>query len=267
MFFINKKDCTETIVKYLQINLRFYTFIINNNLRYLVYYCNKTIQWKSISTIWFSEYNYLVKHTVQKYLLSCSTEDRNSYRFGTTCGYVNDNWIYIFGWTIPLRSKFRFSSNACTDKMYTLNTIKIQEIKRSSQAPASLPVKKRAPLTEHQWIGNKCAQRNRLFHMREENSWRTGQMFPYLHPSFAYMSLDKSTVCVKCVSSVSHSPSQTLIFCSPAAQRVASWRWMSVGWSRKCYLQFVDMQPTHLTGTLKCSLNSQKKLHRLFLYC
>ncbi len=73
--------------------------------------------------------------------------------------------------------------------------------------------------------------------------------------------------CVKCVSSVSHSPSQTLIFCSPAAQRVASWRWMSVGWSRKCYLQFVDMQPTHLTGTLKCSLNSQKKMHRLFLYC
>ncbi len=168
----------------------------------VAYNGNQSVLFGSVSTtIWL---NTLCK----KYLLSCSTEDRNSYRFGTTCGYVNDNRINIFGWTIPLRSKVRFSSNAWTDKMYTLNTIKIQEIKRSSHAPASLPVKKRAPLTEHQWIGNKCAQRNRLFHMREENSWRTGQMFPYLHPYFAsvqsYMSLDKSTVSNVCLQWVTH---------------------------------------------------------------
>ncbi len=174
---------------------------------------------------------------MQKYILSCLTEDRNSYRFGTTWGWVNDNRINIFGWTIPLRSKVRFSSNAWTDNMYTLNTIKIQEIKRSGHAPASLPVKK-----ELLSLNTNELEANVHRETGEENSWRTGQMFPYLHPSFAsvqsYMSLDKSTV--SNVSSVSHSPSQTFIFCSPAAQRVASWRWMSVGWSRKCYLQFGD---------------------------
>ncbi len=36
-----------------------------------------------------------------KYLPLCSAEQRNSYRFGTTWGRVNDR-ILIFGWTIPL---------------------------------------------------------------------------------------------------------------------------------------------------------------------
>ncbi len=40
-----------------------------------------------------------------KYLPLCSAEQRNSYRFGTTWGRVNDDRIYIFGWTIPLISK------------------------------------------------------------------------------------------------------------------------------------------------------------------
>jgi len=38
-----------------------------------------------------------------KYLRLCSTEERNSYRFGTAWGWVNDDNIFIFGWTIPLR--------------------------------------------------------------------------------------------------------------------------------------------------------------------
>ncbi len=37
-----------------------------------------------------------------KYLPLCSAEQRNSYRFGTTRGWVNDDRIFIFGWTIPL---------------------------------------------------------------------------------------------------------------------------------------------------------------------
>ncbi len=37
-----------------------------------------------------------------KYRPLCSAEQRNSYRFGTTCGRVNDDRIFIFGWTIPL---------------------------------------------------------------------------------------------------------------------------------------------------------------------
>ncbi len=39
-----------------------------------------------------------------KYLPLCSAEQRNSYRFGTTWGWVNDDRIFIFGWTIPLRT-------------------------------------------------------------------------------------------------------------------------------------------------------------------
>ncbi len=192
-----------------------------------------SIQGKSMSII-----NYLVKHTVQKYILLCLTEDRNSYRFGTTWGWVNDNRIKIFGWTIPLRSKVRFSSNAWTDNMYTLNTIKIQEIKRSGHAPASLPVKKRAPLTEQQWIGSKYAQRNRR---GEQLKNRTDvSLSTSLFCLCSILHVIRQVNWVKCVSSVSHSPSQTFIFCSPAAQRVASWRWMSVGWYRKCYLQFGD---------------------------
>ncbi len=37
-----------------------------------------------------------------KYLPLCSAEKRNSYRFVTTWGWVNDDTIFIFGWTIPL---------------------------------------------------------------------------------------------------------------------------------------------------------------------
>ncbi len=37
-----------------------------------------------------------------KYLPLCSAEQRHSYRFGTTWGWVNDDRIFIFGWTIPL---------------------------------------------------------------------------------------------------------------------------------------------------------------------
>ncbi len=35
-----------------------------------------------------------------KYLLLCSTKERNPYKFGRTWGWVNDDRIFIFGWTI-----------------------------------------------------------------------------------------------------------------------------------------------------------------------
>ncbi len=40
-----------------------------------------------------------------EYLPLCSAEQRHSYRFGTTWGWVNDDRIFIFGWTIPLTAK------------------------------------------------------------------------------------------------------------------------------------------------------------------
>ncbi len=39
-----------------------------------------------------------------KYIIVCAAEERHWYRFGTTWGWVNDNRIYIFGWTFPLMS-------------------------------------------------------------------------------------------------------------------------------------------------------------------
>ncbi len=37
-----------------------------------------------------------------KYLPLCSAEQIHSYRLGTTWGWVNDDTIVLFGWTIPL---------------------------------------------------------------------------------------------------------------------------------------------------------------------
>ncbi len=37
-----------------------------------------------------------------KYLHLCSAEQRHSYRFGTIWGWVNDDIIFMFRWTIPL---------------------------------------------------------------------------------------------------------------------------------------------------------------------
>ncbi len=37
-----------------------------------------------------------------EYLPLCSAEQRHSYRFRTTWEWVNDDRIFIFGWTIPL---------------------------------------------------------------------------------------------------------------------------------------------------------------------
>ncbi len=39
-----------------------------------------------------------------EYLSLCSAEQINSYGFGTTWGWVNDDRIFIFGWTVPLRT-------------------------------------------------------------------------------------------------------------------------------------------------------------------
>ncbi len=39
----------------------------------------------------------------QKYLNLCSEDERRSYRFRTTWGWVINDRIFIFGWTIPLR--------------------------------------------------------------------------------------------------------------------------------------------------------------------
>ncbi len=56
----------------------------------------KKIRWKSMMP-----QNCCFPHS-SEYLSLCSAEQRHSYRFGTTWGWVNDDRIFIFGWTIPL---------------------------------------------------------------------------------------------------------------------------------------------------------------------
>ncbi len=41
----------------------------------------------------------------QKHLNLCYGDERRSYMFGRTWGWVNNDWILIFGWTIPLKSQ------------------------------------------------------------------------------------------------------------------------------------------------------------------
>ncbi len=42
-----------------------------------------------------------------EYLPLCSAEQRNSYWFGAAWGWVNDDRIFFFGWTIPLNNPLK----------------------------------------------------------------------------------------------------------------------------------------------------------------
>ncbi len=46
----------------------------------------------------------------QKYLHLCSKDERRSYRFGTTSGWVINDIIFIFGWPNPLRPWYTHST-------------------------------------------------------------------------------------------------------------------------------------------------------------
>ncbi len=52
-----------------------------------------------------------------EYLPLCSAEQRHSYRFRTTGGGVNDDRIFIFGWTIPLRAVLSFAMGFCISRL------------------------------------------------------------------------------------------------------------------------------------------------------
>ncbi len=43
----------------------------------------------------------------QKYLNLCSEDEQRHYGFGTTWGWVINDRIFIFGWTIPLSDRLR----------------------------------------------------------------------------------------------------------------------------------------------------------------
>ncbi len=56
--------------------------------------------------------NCSVSHILQNIFLLCSAEQRHSYRFGNTWGWVNDDRIFIFGWTIPLNREIKVKVGA-----------------------------------------------------------------------------------------------------------------------------------------------------------
>ncbi len=65
--------------------------------------CYSTFLWVSFfcrTQIYFTFIVWIKTHSTKYF---CSTEDRNSYRFGTTSGWVNNDKSKIFVWTIPLR--------------------------------------------------------------------------------------------------------------------------------------------------------------------
>jgi len=59
----------------------------------------KNVSNQTVDGLWKSRVGY--PHS-SKYVILCSAEERNSYRFGTTWVWVNDDIIFILGWTIPL---------------------------------------------------------------------------------------------------------------------------------------------------------------------
>ncbi len=60
----------------------------------------------SIVFISTMEVNGAPKVCFQNIFLLCSAEQRYSYRFGTTWGWVNGDSVLIFGWTIPLINEY-----------------------------------------------------------------------------------------------------------------------------------------------------------------
>ncbi len=61
-----------------------------------------------------------------EYLPLCSVEQRHVYRFGTTWGWVYEDNIFVFGWTIPLKTgiviAINFSDTSGTETVVTIQT-------------------------------------------------------------------------------------------------------------------------------------------------
>ncbi len=67
----------------------------------LFYGCPCNVSGNITVTLMFTQ-NQKALRFHQKYLNLCSEDERRSYGFGTTWGWVINDWIFIFGWTTPL---------------------------------------------------------------------------------------------------------------------------------------------------------------------
>ncbi len=79
----------------------------------IVYLFNVHINFfKHFCTFYFYSHKLFGYQHSSKSLILCSTEEeKNSYKFGLSWGQIHDDRIFIFGWTIPLKSQQNRSSD------------------------------------------------------------------------------------------------------------------------------------------------------------
>jgi len=77
--------------------------------------------------VWLPLFEKQLKYSL-KYLLLCSTEEEKSYRFGMTWGWVNNERILIFGWTVSLTYPsfvWTYSWKVCMAKVCIICSCKV----------------------------------------------------------------------------------------------------------------------------------------------
>jgi len=151
---------------------------------------------------------------VLKYSLLCSAEKLNSYRFGTTWGWVNDR-IFNFKWTIPLNhqltSPFVFF---CPTNKYFYKVRISHHVSRQHTVVAflneSVCLKKYLSEWMINWVSYKCTMHHNLRTLIKLKAVHTFTLYfvkffkitPWIHVFF--LNSDSSTyigLILKCVSS------------------------------------------------------------------
>ncbi len=82
----------------------FFSFLCVKNVGHQTLAGPHWLQWYFfLHTMKVNGYRHIFGYQLSsKYLLLCSAEERNSHRFGTNLGWVNDDRMYIFVWNNPL---------------------------------------------------------------------------------------------------------------------------------------------------------------------
>ncbi len=83
----------------------------------------------------------------QKYLNLCSEGERRSYGFGTTWGWVINDWVFIFVWTMPLKT----------------NTHLREFARAAAESSQSLCKAHCPPLWTEQQVFNRPQNKNKLY--------------------------------------------------------------------------------------------------------
>ncbi len=80
--------------------------LFQNLKNYLSAYCLNRLLHVNVSVALLSTEGQKALGFHKKYLNLCSVDEQRSYGFGMTWGWVINDRIFIFGWTIPLRLEY-----------------------------------------------------------------------------------------------------------------------------------------------------------------